>query len=233
VRKKLRIAALIGCGLLLVIAAGLCGLYWAFKQQPDFYRQAIQVDPALQKKASDQMLQRAAALRSDLEKEGRWQALFTAEQINGWLAVDLVENYPDLLPESFRDPRVEIRPDRLTLACRLKRGTLDGVVTLTVEPYLAEPNVLALRVRSARAGLVPMPLSEILDAISAAAGQMNLHRRWGRAGGDPVALISISPPTTQDGRSVQIETLQLSEGEIYLAGTTRPWQAGGDKAERR
>ena len=225
-RKKLRIAALIGCGLLLVIAAGLCGLYWAVKQEPDFYRQAVQVDPAIQRKASDQMLQRAAALRSDLEKQGRWQALFTAEQINGWLAVDLVENYPDMLPESFRDPRVQIQPDQMTLACRLKQGTLEGVVTLTVEPYLAEPNLLALRIRKARAGLVPMPLAEILDAVSEAAGQMDLHLRWRRTDGDPVALISFSPLKTQDGELVQIETLQLGEGEIYLAGTTRPRRVG-------
>jgi hypothetical protein len=213
--------------LVLLIAAGLGGLYWALKQQPNFYRRAIQVDPSLQKKASDQMLQRAAALRSDLEKEGRWQALFTAQQINGWLAVDLVENYPDVLPGSFQDPRVQIQPDRMTLACRLKRGTLDGVVTLTVEPYLVEPNVLALRIRGARAGLVPMPLAEILDAVSEAAGQMDLHLRWRRADGDPVALISFSPLRTQDGEFVQIETLQLSEGEIYLAGTTRPRPADG------
>jgi hypothetical protein len=226
VRKRLRIAALLGGGLVLLIAVGLCGLYWALKQQPDFYRQAIQVDPALQKKASDQMLQRAAALRSDLEKEGRWQALFTAEQINGWLAVDLVENYPDMLPESFRDPRVQIQPDRMTLACRLKQDALDSVVTLTVEPYLVEPNVLALRIRGARAGLVPMPLAEILDAVSEAAAQMDLNLRWRRAEDDPVALISFSPLTTDDGRLVQIETLQLSEGEIYLAGTSRPRGAG-------
>jgi hypothetical protein len=232
VRKKLRIAALIGCGLLLAIAAGLCGLYWAFKQEPQFYRQAVRIDPSIQKKASDQMLQRAAALRSDVEKQGRWQALFTAQQINGWLAVDLVNNYPDLLPSSLRDPRIEIRPDRMTLACRLKRGGLEGVVTLTVEPYLPEPNLLALRIRRARAGLVPMPLAEILDSISRAAGQTDLHLRWRQADGDPVALISISPPD-QNGKLVQVETLKLGEGEIYLAGTTRRPTSGSSKAEKR
>ena len=138
-RKRLRIAALIGCGLLLVIALGLGGLYWALKHEPEFYRDAVRLDRSRQKQASDQMLQRAAALRSDVEKEGRWKALFTAEQINGWLAVDLPENFPDALPESFRDPRVEIRPDRMTLACRLKQGGTTTVVTLTVEPYLPEP----------------------------------------------------------------------------------------------
>ena len=230
-RKRLRIAALIGCGLLLVIALGLGGLYWALKHEPEFYRDAVRLDRSLQKQASDQMLQRAAALRSDVEKEGRWQALFTAEQINGWLAVDLPENFPDALPESFRDPRVEIRPDRMTLACRLEQGGTTTVVTLTVEPYLPEPNLLALRIRNARAGLVPMPLAEILDSISEAAGQTDLHLRWQRADGDPVALISI-PLSDQDGKLVRIETIQLGDGKIYLAGTTGQRRTGDPEREK-
>lgn len=221
VRKKLRIAAVIGCGLLLLIAAGLGGLYWALKHQPDFYRQAIRRDRPSQKQASDQMLQRAAALRNDVEKEGRWRALFTAQQINGWLAVDFVDNFPDALPDSFRDPRVEIRPREMTLACRQQRGGVDTTVSLTIEPYLPEPNRLALRIRSARAGLLPMPLTPVLDAISAAAAETGLRLDWQRAHGDPVALISIPPPSGQDGKLVRIDTLRLDHGEIYLAGTTR------------
>jgi hypothetical protein len=176
------------------------------------------------------MLQRAAALRSDIEKEGRWHAIFTAEQINGWLAVDLPENFPDALPESFRDPRVEIRPDRMTLACRLKQSGTTTVVTLTVEPYLPEPNLLALRIRNARAGLLPMPLTSVLDAISEAAGQIGFPLDWQRADGDPVALISTAPPD-QDGKLVRIETIQLGDGEIYLAGTTGQRQAGDTERE--
>lgn len=229
--KRLRIAALIGCGLLLVIALGLGGLYWALKHEPEFYRDAVRLDRSFQKQASDQMLQRAAALRSDVEKEGRWKALFTAEQINGWLAVDLPENFPDALPESFRDPRVEIRPDRMTLACRLKQGGTTTVVTLTVEPYLPEPNLLALRIRNARAGLLPMPLTTVLDAISEAAGQIGFPLDWQRADRDPVALISTTLPD-QDGKPVQIETIQLGDGEIYLTGTTGQRRAGDTEREK-
>ena len=231
-RKRLRITALIGCGLLLLIGGGLSGLYWALKQEPEFYRRAVRVDRSVQKQASDQMLQRAAALRNDLEKGAEWSALFTAEQINGWLAVDLPENYPDALPESFSDPRVEIRPDRFTLACRLDRGGTTSVVTLTVDLYVPEPNLLAVRIRGARAGLVPMPLTEILDSISEAARQMDLRLRWQQANGDPVALIPIAAPPDQDGRLVQIETLQLFKGEIYLAGTTEQHEADDTEAER-
>ena len=229
-RKRLRIAALLGCGLLLVIALGLGGLYWALKHEPEFYRDAVRLDRSLQQQASDQMLQRAAALRSDVEKEGRWQAIFTAEQINGWLAVDLPENFPDALPESFRDPRVEIRPDGMTLACRLKQGGTTTVVTLTVEPYLPEPNLLALRIRDARAGLLPMPLTSVLDAMSEAAGQIGFPLDWQRADGDPVALICTAPPD-RDGKLVRIETIQLGDGKIYLVGTTGQRRAGDTERE--
>lgn len=231
-RKRLRVAALIAAGLLLLIAGGLGGLYWALKQEPEFYRRAVQLDRSVQKQASDQMLQQAAALRNDLEQRDDWSALFTAEQINGWLAVDLPENYPDALPESFRDPRVEIQPDRITLACRLDRGGTTSVVALTVDLYVTEPNVLALRIRGARAGLVPMPLTEILDSISEAARQMDLRLQWQQAHGDPVALISLATPPDREGRQVQIETLQLSEGEIYVAGTAAQREADRTAAER-
>jgi len=231
VRKKLRIALLIFLGVLAVIAAGLFGLYRASQQVPKFYRQAITLDPVAQKQASDQMLQQAAALASDLRKEGRWQAVFTAEQINGWLAVDLLENHPGALPRSLRDPRVAIDPDGVTLGCRFQRGNLNSVVTLTIQPYLPEPNVLALRIHKARAGLLPMPLAEILDRISQTARRMELRLEWRQTDGDPVALISIPPPRDQQGKVVRIETLRFRDGEIYLAGTTRATKGEGGRGK--
>ncbi|MHC4180745.1 MAG: hypothetical protein ACYSWU_24865, partial [Planctomycetota bacterium] len=124
------------------------------------------------------------------------------------------------------------RPGRMTLAGRLTRGGTTSVVTVTVEPYLPEPNVLAVRIRRARAGLVPMPLGEILHSFSEAAAQLDLRLRWRRADRDPVALISIPPPD-QDGKRVQIETLKLGDGEIYLAGTTRQREEGDAETEKQ
>jgi hypothetical protein len=120
----------------------------------------------------------------------------------------------------------------MTLAGRLTRGGTTSVVTVTVEPYLPEPNVLAVRIRRARAGLVPMPLGEILHSFSEAAAQLDLRLRWRRADRDPVALISIPPPD-QDGKRVQIETLKLGDGEIYLAGTTRQREEGDAETEKQ
>lgn len=219
-RKKLRIAAWCGGGLLLAVALGASALYWAARQGPDFYRAAVRVDPARQRDASDEMLQRTTALVSDVRQEGRWEALFTADQVNGWLAVDLPANHADALPSSVRDPRVAIDPQAVHLACSFQGRGGSCVLSLTVEPSLPEPNVLAIRIRRVRAGLLPVPLNGILDMLSKAAGRMGLQLRWRYDRGDPVAVISIVSPRDGNDGKVRIESLRLAEGEIYLAGTT-------------
>ena len=218
--KWLLIAAFVVCGLLLAIGSCVFAVYSASQQVPEFYEEALKRDPVAEQKASDKMLQQATALASDVEKEGPWTAVFTAEQINGWLAVDMLQNHPDLLPPSVRDPRVGIEPERLRVACRFERGDWSSVLSLAVDAYLAEPNVIALRIREARAGLVPLPLDGILKHISKSADQMDLRIQWRQAEGDPVVLITIPPPRDEDDKLVRIEALRLGEGEIYVSGRT-------------
>ncbi|MGA2033630.1 MAG: hypothetical protein ABSG68_15355 [Thermoguttaceae bacterium] len=218
--KKSRILAVVFCGVLLVLLA-LLGVYLALRHEPAFYRRALTGDAAAEKKASEKMLQGVAHLGSNLAKQGQWQAVFSAEEINGWLAVDLPRNHPDALPQGMHDPRVVIEPDGVTLACRMDRGGLSGVVSVKVDLYLQEPNVVALRVRSARLGAIPGPLKPVLDAISAAGRHAGIPVDWRQADGDPVALVSIPPPRDPHGKRVRIDTLRLSPGQIYLSGATQ------------
>jgi hypothetical protein len=219
--RKLRVSLWIFGGLaaLVVLAVlGRLGFYLAAQQEPEFYRQAMAIEPAVLEKGSDGMLHEAAALQSAVSKEGRWEALFTAEQINGWLAVDRVKNHPKSLPTTISDPRVAIDSRQITFACRYEEGNTNSVLSLTIEPYVPEPNVLALRIVKARAGLLPMPLGQVLDRLSEAARDLHLHLEWRRAGGDPVAMLSL--PESEDEKAVRIDTLRLGDGEIYVAGST-------------
>lgn len=218
VRRWLKIGAIAGAGLLLLAVAGLFALYRATQHVPEFYRKAIQADPATLAAASDQMLRRATALASDVKKPGRWQALFTADEINGWLAVDLVKNHGASLPPAIRDPRVHIEPDRLTLACRFRQGGLESVLSLIVEVHLAESNRIALRIRKVRAGALPLPLGDVLGELSEAARRAEYPIEWRQSGGDPVALIPVQ--AVDQRAAVRIEKLVIRQGEIYLEGTT-------------
>ena len=164
--RRRRLSLLIAGGLAVLTVLVLLGLYWAVRYEPAFYREALEIDPPVLEKASDHMLQQTAALESAVRKKGRWEALFTAEQINGWLAVDRAKNHPDLMPPTWRDPRVAIDSKQVTIACRYQGAWLSSVLSLTVEPYVPEPNVLAVRIVRARAGLLPVPLGRVLDRLS-------------------------------------------------------------------
>ena len=204
-----------------MIAVGGFLLVKALWYEPQFYRDALVADPIRQRQASDEMLRQVTGVWSDVQDADRWEVLFTAEQINGWLAVDLVENHPNVLPEDLHDPRVQITRDGFSLACRLRRDRVESVVSLAVEPYMPEANVLGLRIRRARAGLLPWPLRTITDKIARAAKGAELQTRWLQADGDPVVLISLPPLSdTKDERLIRIDTLRLGEGEVYLAGTS-------------
>jgi len=218
VGKKTRIALIICCSLLLgIVAAGL-GLLWALQQVPESYRLALKV----KRRDSEEMVRRTTALISDVEQEGPWSAKFTAEQINGGLAFWLAENYPDALPEGFRDPRLVIEPNRMLVFFRMEYSGVSTVVTLAIEPYLPEQrNILALRICGFRAGVLPGPLGKVIDVVSEFVRQMDIQLDWKRTDGDPVALITIRPPADQPDKVVQIDSIELGDGHIYLAGTTR------------
>jgi hypothetical protein len=216
--RRLRLLVLIAGCLVLLVALVLAGLYLAACHEPAFYREALEIDPAVLEKASDRMLQQATAVASAVKKHKHWEALFTAEQINGWLAVDMAKNHPHALPPSLSDPRVAIDSTQLTIACRFQRNGHNTVLSLTVEPYVPEPNVIALRIVKARAGLLPVPLGQVLERLSQAARELQFHLEWRHAGGDPVAMLSLPP--SDDDRAVRIEALRLGDGEIYLAGGT-------------
>jgi len=207
--------------LLVILAAVLFLVQRAAQHVPEFYTETLQADPARQRIAGQRMTKAAAALASDLQREGRWQAVFSEEEINGWLAVELVEKHADLLAAAVSDPRVKIEPENLTLAFRYRDGRRSVVVSLSVDAYLVEPNVVALRIRKARAGSLPLPLDKILREVSKSTDQLEWQIDWRQAGGDPVAQITIPPLGARRNRQAQIETLRLESGKIVLAGATK------------
>jgi hypothetical protein len=218
--RRLRITLWIGFGIPAVLIVGLICVFLALRYVPKFYRDALAVEPETQEKGSDQMLQRTATLVSDVRKPGKWHTRFTAEQINGWLAVDFVKNHLATLPPQFSNPRVAIDSDGIILACRYEGGIVSTVLTLTVEPYLPDENVLALRIVRVRAGLVPMPLGKVLDGISDAARRSEWRIAWRQSGGDPVALLSAPPPDNAEDLTVKIEAISLGKGEILVSGAS-------------
>lgn len=201
-----------------VVAAGLAYLAW--KHEPAFYRAALDTEAATLAHGSNELLEQASALVTDIRRQGEWRSLFTANQINGWLAFDLPKNHASLLPPGLEQPRVALEKGRIFVACRRAVGPVATVMAIEVEPYLLQPNELAVRICSARAGWIPLPLEPILQQITHATTEAELPLRWDQAGGDPVAVITLEP-RRDDQRVLSVESLEIQAGELYVAGTTR------------
>lgn len=221
VRKPLRIAVFGCCGLLLLAGLVVIGLFMASRYVPGAYQEALAADPEILASESHEMVRQAAALHNQVrEKKGPWSARFTARRINAWLAVDMEKNHRDLLPQGVSEPRVAIDPEAVTLFCRYRRGKITSVLSLAVDVYLVETDVVAMRIRSAQAGLLPLPLEEILGQITRQARRRQINLQWKQAEGDPVALFRLLLRDEKSGRQVRIESIKLGKGEIVVSGRT-------------
>ena len=219
--RKFRISLSIVGGLFLLVVAGGVWLWIAVRHVPHFYVDALAVDPAVEKQASDKMVRRTAALSNDVRKDGHWEAVFTADQINGWLAVDREQNHPKLIPHEFHDPRVAIHDGQLVVGCRYENGELNTVLSLTADAYIQSPNVLALRFERARAGAIPLPLKDVTSQLVAACENLGCKVELREVGADPLLLVTLPLPanSSREG-TVRVETVELHEGELRVAGQT-------------
>lgn len=221
-RKYARIAAVVA--LVLAVVGGLAGvwLYRASRHVPEFYQQALAIEPELQQAAGQKFEQQALALHNQARHAGRWEARFTQDEINGWLAADLPAKFPKVLPRGVSDPRIALDETQVQLAVRYERGDTKTVVSLSSQVQLtAEPNELAVRIDSVRAGLLPLPFAQFRDDIAERAAKAGVPIRWTEAAGAPVALVRLPlNPRDFGGRSLIVEELRLTKGELIVAGRT-------------
>ena len=237
--KFFKIAASVLSALTLVLGLLVFGAWRASKHEEEWYVEAVAAaEPEVQARrveAGDEFERHALELRNEARHTGAWEAVFTQQQINGWLASDLKEKFPDMLPSYVHDPRVKIEEDVARAAFRLKNSQIDAVIVVSVDLYLTEnPNELAVRFRDAHAGLVPLPLKRVTDVAEQAAKKTNISLQWQQNGGDPVALIQI-PEEVKDveGRLI-VENIEVRDGEVYLSGrTVKPDGSGGSTNVQR
>lgn len=223
-RRLLRIVVWTVIILIVVCSLTAYLLYRGTQKVPEFYREAmaVQSTPQKQKQLGQQLERETAELHNELRREGRWEATFNDEEVNAWLAVDLAEKLPAAMPGGLSDPRGKISPDLIQLACRYESDGFTTVVSLRADAYLTDkPNQIAIRIHAVRAGAIPLPLRGLLDQVADSARQSGVDLRWSQQDGDPVALIQIPLRQPQDPRrEIHVESLEVREGEIYLAGRT-------------
>ena len=216
---------LIATGSLLtaIVVGCLVWLYSASQHVPEFYAHAVEI-PAAKAAEQGERLERAVLqLQNEVRSDDRFQMTFTAGEINGWLASDLIEKFPKALPTGVSNPRVALEPKTILIAFRFDQG-VPTVVTLAFEPLLlAEENQLAIRVRQVKAGAVSVPLGPLLEEIAKRAQAAKIPLRWEQDDGVPTAIIPLQfLADAYRDKHVVLDTLAVEAEQITIAGRTIP-----------
>ena len=161
---KLRLSLWIAGGLAVLVALaflGLLGFYWAVQRRARVLSPGDGTRPRCAENG-----QRRISPRGRRAAKCREQGRTLESSLYGRADQRLVGGRPrEEPPEEFADDDVAIREWQSTRSrSPLLAGSDDpitsSVISLTIEPYVPEPNVLALRIVKARAGLLPMPLGQ-------------------------------------------------------------------------
>ncbi len=187
-----------------------------------FYAAATQADPQQLKSAGRRLEHRVTKLREESKPSGSWQTVFTDEEVNGWLAVILEEKHADLLPPSVTDPRVAFTAGGCQVGYRYQGRQFAAIVSVEGDAFMAFDDVAAVRLRRARFGGLPLPMSSVVDEVSKAAVKLAIPVRWTEIEDDPVLLVSVADALSTDEERRQMERLELRDGELLLAGRTAP-----------
>lgn len=168
-----------------------------------------------------QLESQLTALYSDAQQDETWQTVLTADQLNGWLATRIPEDFPEIAEQGIFDPQLILSPATATLAMRAELHGIEAVVSLDIQPFIAEDGSLALELAAARLGSAPLPFAQIVDHLSEATGEEGLPGRWSQRNGNPVLLIDFEPLISTVEQVRTLDTVEVHEGEIIVVGSTR------------
>lgn len=199
-----------------VLIAGPLIVWVSLTSPPAFYQRTIEMPRARRQSEAKKFVAQGLQLRNDIVNEPKWEAAFSDEQVNAWLAEDLVTYFADQVPQGVREPRVAFDNDQVSLGFELEEGPIHSVVWIVARVNVPEENTVAITLEKVRAGMIPFSADRFLDRITEQARRQGLDIRWERDGDFPMAVIHYTP--TAQRRDVVLERIQVRDGEIRLAG---------------
>jgi hypothetical protein len=199
-----------------VLALIPTGVWLCLTYQPSYYRAMVRLSRAQRAGRAKKFVAQSLQLRNDICNEPSWEAVFTDQEVNAWLAEDLVTHFADQLPPEVNDPRVMFELNRITFAFQVTQAGLHSVITVVARPRVPEGNTVELTLEKIRAGILPVPADHILDRIVEYARSHGIDVEWTRKGGHPVVLMRYTPHVERE--DVQLEEVQINDGQIRLAG---------------
>ncbi len=210
-KRLLRAGTLLG-----ILVSVPTAIWFSLTYEPSYYRAMVSLPRAQREVRAKHFVAQSLQLRNDICNEPTWEAVFSDQEVNAWLAEDLVTHFADQLPPEVHDPRVLFEMDRVVLAFQLNKGGVQSVITVVARPRVPEGNTVELTIEKIRAGILPVPADNVLDRIIDHARYHGVDVQWQRRDGYPVVVMRYTPNLSRE--DVQLEELEIRSGQIRLAG---------------
>jgi hypothetical protein len=151
-------------------------------------------------------------------ERSEWTLVVTLDQLNSWLAVGVTEwgvkrgLDPRVLDRLSRSV-VNVDLDAVEVAVPVERAGLATILRLRYKPVVGEGKRVRLMLQGAQAGLVPVPITTVLDNIAAYLPQgqrAEIEALRGKVQSLDLRLL------LEDGRTVSVTDLALLPGKLLL-----------------
>ena len=189
--------------------------------RPWFYAPAATADLPEPKReqAARRVVSAVASLQAAVGRVGRWEGVIAEEDMNAWLDLDLPKNHPGLLPAGVRRPHVAFAARRVVAGVEVGYGIASAIAWADAEVVLREVNQVAITIRGAGLGLLPVPAGLVLKQLADRLAPTGAVAELRRIEGEPVLVVYI--PSVPGGPVCRLEGLRIDDGEVVVEGVTR------------
>ena len=197
---------------------------------PEFYRAALDIAPESYREAGEEFESRMLQLNTDVRNLDSWQASFSQDQVNGWLAFELPENFPGTIPPQVSEPRVAFFENNVQLAFHFVSSKFSGIITISGDVFCTENrNQIGIQIQSVRSGVIPLPMDVWAESIEKSCRKAGIKLMWSQKDGDTVAIVDL-PDRFLDikNRQIILESVEIAEGELLLSGQSRSTTSPAD-----
>lgn len=189
---------------------------WGLQQVDPRYAEALELDPEKAAADAQKLEERVAELNADANQD-HWNATFTEDEVNGWLASVLREKLPDLLPPEVQDPRVQLKEGRVFIAYRYA-GKLTTVITLETEPRIEKDGLVGIRLVSAYAGFFPVANALVVKEVDKLAETLKWPIEWREQPDKLELFIPMKDLFSTDAQDRDLAELAVYDGKVEIGG---------------
>lgn len=235
-RRGARVLGIGFVALFVLICAVAIGGYYAYSSRPDHWTQQQQriaeMNPQERQRISEALFNHATTKWSESPPDAatideligqRSTLTIPYEDLNVWLAedgVDLLSGVGIKMPRSVKGAMIDSTGDGLLrISCDVQTPRFEQVVALTFEIEVADDGTVVSKLKSASAGLLPLPRDKAIDLI--AKRIKDNDRMLALMRGTPTGPIDVPIDASEDGlRDGRLVGFEVGDDALVITRET-------------